>query len=712
MLERSAFVAASLLSIVIAADVARVGAQTPGGASPAASPTDKEPLRYEDAASVEAKAPAVPAPADTATKLEANVRDLPVSVSVVSGRLAAEQAGLVLTDALKNASGVNVATGFGIFDYWVVRGFDTLDTGMVLVDGAADPEAVFYPLYNVQQVEVLKGPGAFAWGGGALSGTTQVVRKNPVVARFADVTLGYGRYGTYDASVDANAASGSGKLAFRLNGTLQGTDGFRDGREGEIAAFNPGLAWRPDERTRVALSYEYLSSDQSPDSGLPFVDGALAGPERSTSYQSASDIADQTMQRFRIDAQRRLDDTFLLRDKLYYSKLDWTSNGSLIVGAVPFPPDFRTYVLRTQGLLDDSQRLFGNQLELVASFGTGSVRHELVTGLEINQLKDTYTQDAQLVQPLDLMEPVEFDLGIYPIPIPEAHQAGDSRSLVIAPYVIDRMTVSPSFEIVAGARFDSVDFEDDATATTRDESRVSPMGGVVWKPVSTVSVYASGGLGFAPPSIQVVGPRDPEESTQFEGGVKVSFFEGKGYASAAVYHLERENIAIPDSTGLTRQSGSQRSQGFELELSTEPKKGWNVRAHYAFNDAELTSFSEMVQTQQGIFVLDRSGNVPAFAPRHIGSLWATAPLAYGLSLGAGLRCVSDQYVSADNRNSIDTYAVADAALLYTRGRARVGVHFRNLTSTEYATRGFGSESAIPGRPFEVMGRVELGFGAR
>ena len=338
--------------------------------------------------------------------------------------------------------------------------------------------------------------------------------------------------------------------------------------------------------------------------------------------------------------------------------------------------------------------------------------HELVTGFEVSQLSDTYTQDAQLVQPLDLMQPVEFDLGIYPIPIPQAHQEGDSQSLVLAPYVIDRMIVSPKLELSLGARLDSVDFEDDATATSRDDSQLSPMGGIVWKPVPTLSVYASGGLGFAPPSIQVVGPRDPEESTQLEGGVKFAFLEGKGYASAAVYQLERENIAIPDSTGLTRQSGSQRSRGFELELSTEPKKGWSVRAHYAFNDAELTEFSELVQTEQGFFVLDRSGNVPAFAPRHIGSLWATAPLPYGLSLAAGLRCLSDQFVSADNRNKIDTYAVADAALFYTRGRARVGLHLRNLTSTEYATRGFGSDSAIPGRPFEVMGRVELGFGSR
>jgi TonB-dependent siderophore receptor len=696
-----------------AASLAQSATGTPPSAQQADSAADRKPLRYEDSASVEAKVPAAPRPADSATKLEANVRDLPVSVSVVSGRLAAEQAGLVLTDALKNASGVNVATGFGLFDYFTVRGFDSLENGLVLVDGAPDPEAVFFPLYNVQQVEVLKGPGAFAWGGGALAGTVQVVRKNPVAARFADVTLAYGRYGTYEAAADANVATRDGKLAFRLNALGQGTDGHRDGRDGSIWAVNPGLAWRPDERTRLAVSYEFLRSTQSPDSGLPFVDGSLAGLSRETSYQSASDFSDQDAQRLRLDAERRLSDNLVLRDKLYWSALDWQTDGTLLVGAFPFP-DGRTYVMRTQGLLDDRQRLLGNQLELVASFGTGGASHELVLGFEASRLADTYTQRAQLVQPLDLMNPVEADVSIYPIPLPQANQAGDSTSRVLAPYVIDRVRLSSSFELLAGARYDSVDFEDTLTGTDRSDGRLSPLGGLVWKPATDVSVYASGGLGFAPPSIQVVGPRDPEQSAQLEAGVKLSFLGGKGYASAAAYQLERENIAVPDTTGLTSQSGSQRSRGFEVELSAEPGDGFGVRATYAFTSAELTSFSEILPTGQGFVVLDRSGNVPAFAPSHIATVWGTARLGSGFSVGAGVRCLSRQYVAADNRNSIAPYGVLDAALYYThaRSRARLALHLRNITGTEYATRGFGSDSAIPGRPFEVLGRVELGFGRR
>ena len=319
----------------LAVSVGIAAAQTPAPGNPPPAPVaapgspqepapaEKKPLRYEDSASVEAKTPSVPPPADTATKLEVPVRDLPVSVSVVPSRLAAEQAALVLGDALKNASGVNVGTGFGLFDFFVVRGFDSLDTGLVLVDGAPDTEATFYPLYNVQQVEVLKGPGAFAWGGGALAGTVQVVRKQPVTPRFADLTLAYGRYGTYEAAADANTASADGTLAFRLNAVAQGTDGYRDGRDGSIAALNPTFAWRPDERTRLALSYEYLSNRQSPDSGLPFVNSASADVDRRTSYQSGSDFSEQDAQRARFDAERRLNDTFVLRDKLYWAALDW-----------------------------------------------------------------------------------------------------------------------------------------------------------------------------------------------------------------------------------------------------------------------------------------------------------------------------------------------------------------------------------------------------
>jgi iron complex outermembrane receptor protein len=226
-------------------------------------------------------------------------------------------------------------------------------------------------------------------------------------------------------------------------------------------------------------------------------------------------------------------------------------------------------------------------------------------------------------------------------------------------------------------------------------------------------MYASWGAATAPPSTQVVGPREPERSRQVEVGAKLALPGGKAFVTLAAYHLERDNIAIPDATGLPQQAGDQRSRGVELDLSVKPRPGWVTTATYAFTDAELTRYSELVPLLPPDFVVvDRSGNTAPFAPQHLLSLWTSKHFASGLGLALGLRCSSEQFVAEDNRYSIGTYARLDAMVSYDVGRARLRLNVRNLTGTQYETRGFGAASAIPARPFEAHARVELGFGGK
>jgi outer membrane receptor protein involved in Fe transport len=133
---------------------------------------------------------------------------------------------------------------------------------------------------------------------------------------------------------------------------------------------------------------------------------------------------------------------------------------------------------------------------------------------------------------------------------------------------------------------------------------------------------------------------------------------------------------------------------------------------YALTDSELTEFADVVQTPTGILVFDRSGNTPPFVPRHLLNVWVSKEFGNGFGVAAGLRALSKQYVGEDNRYTIDGYGLLDAALSYRTGRARFAVNFRNLTGTEYATRGFGGVSAVPARPFEVLGRIDLRIGSR
>jgi len=681
-------------------------------AAPAKDTVAAEPPRFREEVDVAVEAPGT-ATDTTVLKLPTPLQITPASVSLVPAAVLTEQNAVVLGDALKNAAGVNVAPGFGVFDFFTIRGFDSLSSGLVLTDGASEPEATFYPTYNLKRVEVVRGPAAFLYGANPLSGAVNLVRKQPTTGRYADVTLGYGRFQSFEGALDANVMSRDGHLAVRLNGLYQETDGYRDGRDGGFRACNPVVTWKPSDDTRLNLDVEYVRAAFSPDAGIPVLGDTLATVPRTQSYQSPLDQSTQDLYRYRLDFERKVSDRLTVRDKVYYTDLEWDSDGTLINGAFPSP--FGGFlVARSLVLLDDRQKLFGNQAEAAVAFSTGRVSHTLLGGFEVSRLNDRFTQDVAFLPLVDLQNPV--DTTTSPVfTIPQLGLKGDSRSLVFAPYVADRIVFSPKFQATVGGRFDVLDYEDPGSATSRDANKLSPLAGVVYSPTPSLSLYANGGSAFAPPSTQVFGPREPETSRQLEVGTKVSFLAGKARAGIAAYDLKRENMAIPDSSGLLRQIGDQRSRGVEVELSAELPSDLSAHLAYAWNDAELLRFAESIQVAldpPAFATLDRSGNTPAFAPRHILNLWASKRIAHGLSLGLGARYVSEQFIAEDNAFRIDGYFLLDAMASYTKGRVTATLNLKNITDREYETRGFGGYSAIPGYPFAAYGRVAVALGSR
>ncbi|MCB1058402.1 MAG: TonB-dependent receptor plug domain-containing protein, partial [Acidobacteria bacterium] len=169
----------------------------------------------EDEVFVEGRLPDIPTSNTVAAKLPLPLRETPASVTVIPTSLTEEQRGFILGDALENVSGVNVQTGNGVYDFFVIRGLDSVSSGLILTDGAPEPETTFYQLYNVDRVEVLKGPSAFLYGGSPLGGTVNLVRKQPEAERFTRAAGYGGSFGTFETTVDTNLASADGSLAFR-----------------------------------------------------------------------------------------------------------------------------------------------------------------------------------------------------------------------------------------------------------------------------------------------------------------------------------------------------------------------------------------------------------------------------------------------------------------------------------------------------------------
>ncbi len=664
-------------------------------------------IAIEEEVYVEESLPYLPTSNTIVTKLPVELEWTPAHVGVVTSHQIREQGARVLGDALENVSGLNVQTGNGVFDFFVMRGFDSLTSGLILTDGAPEPETTFYQLYNAERVEVFKGPAGFLYGSNPLAGVVNLVRKQPVPADFGVVGLAAGSHETLEGTLDVNRSSRDGELSFRLNGLWRESDGYRDNVGHEAAAVNPAFTWQPSEGTRLNVNVELVSSDYRPDAGLPVVGGEPAPVPRSRDYASPFDESRQDVARVQVDFEAALSDRLTLRNKTYFRGLDWETRGTLISGVFPNRAGGLA-VARSLLALDDRQRFVGNQFEALITAETGSVSHRLLAGVEIGRFADDFTLGVALLPAIDLLQPRET--AAEPLFfLPDQAAAGDSRSVVVAPYLVDQIEISDRLQATVGLRFDRIDFEDDVTGASRSESEASPLLGVVYRPAAGLSLYANAARSFSPPSPRVFGERRPEESRQLELGLRKEHLKGRLRTTFAVYQLERENIAIPDDNGFTQQAGDQRSRGFEVELAAELARGLRATFAYAYTDSELTRFTERVLVSffpPAFATIDRSGNRSAFAPEHVANLWVSKRIGGGFSVAGGARYLDEQFIAEDNSTAIDGFLLLDTALTYLMGDWRFTLNLRNLADEEYETRGFGSFSVIPGEPRSLLVGVE------
>ena len=651
----------------------------------------------------------VPTTSTIATRIPVPIRLTPASIGVVTAGLFRHQSGVVLGDALRNVSGVNIQTVFGVTDFFIIRGFDSLSSGLVLTDGASEPEATFYNLYNLDRVEVLKGPGTFLYGGNPLSGSVNLSRKQPIFSNAFQIGGSYGPYKTVRGTLDANRAHIDRGIAWRVNALRQVSDSYRDAKDSGSWAVNPAATWRPDDKTTVTANLEFVTSRHKSDSGLPIINGAVADVPRTRSYQSPFDVSDQDIFRARVDLHSRLSHRVTLRNKIYYTDFSWLSKGTLFSGVFPNARGSLD-ILRTLVLLDDRQAVLGNQLELLSTFRTGHLQHTLLTGLELTQWKDKFNLDVAALPNIDVFHPVETASQPFFV-LPGQSQGADSKSLVMAPYFVNRIVFFPRFQAFAGVRYDRIDYDDPVTSTSRNFNKLSPMAGMVFLLAEDFSIYANAGRAFAPPSSQVAGPRETEESHQVEAGAKKYALDNRLHASLAVYQLTKNNIGIPDATGVTKQDGDQRSRGVELEVMIHPAKNWHTFLSYALSNARLTRFAELIpvfsQTGVTFQLADRSGNRAAFSPRHIFNGWTAKGFDNGLELGLGARFVASQYIAEDNQFQIRDVLTLDASVSYVYRQLKFRINAKNFTNQEYETRGFGSASVIPAYPFGVYCAFEV-----
>jgi catecholate siderophore receptor len=656
-----------------------------------------------------------PTRSSTATRTDTPLKEIPASITVVPAEVIKDQAMQGLGDVLRYVPGVTVHQGEGNRDQVVIRGIST--TADFYVNGVRDDAQIFRDLYNLERVEVLKGPAGMIFGRGGAGGVVNRVTKRPIFGRIAEASVTVGSYDQARTTIDfGNKLNDS--TAFRLNAMAERADSFRDGVDLGRYAFNPTILFALSDRTALTLDYEHLHDDRTADRGIPSRSGAPFDTGRNTFFGNA----DQSDARSTVDALSAvLDHDFgggmqfrnTLRiaryDKLYqnvYAGSAVNAAGTLSLSA------YNNANLRTNVF---------NQSDLTTKFSTAGFQHTLLTGVEIGRQNSSNKRNtgffgAATSATVSAANPFAIATSFSQTGT-DANNAVQSD--VAAVYMQDQIALSPQWKVLAGVRYDrfKVDFDDRRTTSpavdlSRTDTAFSPRAGLIWTPTPGSSYYVSYSYAFLPSGEQLsLAPTTadlaPEKAKNYEVGARWDLMS-KLTLSAAVFRLDRDDVRVADplNPGFFVKTGQQRTEGIELGLQGEITRWWQIFGGYAHLDGRIIQPITNGTAATAASVVP-AGNKIGLVPDDMFSFWNKFALGAGWGAGLGVIRQSSSYTSFNNTVTLPGFTRVDGALYYTfaAGRTRLALNVENLFDKKYFPTVDGDNNISPGAP--INARVTL-----
>ncbi len=695
--------------------------------------------------------------------------DTPQTITVIKKEVLQEQGAVSLSDALRNTPGItflmgengNTATGDSIF----MRGFDT--QGSIFVDGIRDLGTVTRDTYNIEQVEVVKGPAGADIGRGSPTGYINLVTKLPLAEDFSagSVSVGSGVRGRATADLNRQLDLGVEGSAVRLNamyqdGGVPGRDGVRKGGWG-IA---PSLALGLGTRTRTFLYYQHADQDNRPDGGIPtiglqgFYSPTLAsagldprGPRKvdsSNYYGSLDDFenVEGDMVTARIEHDLRPGTT--LRNTSRYGVLkqryDLTSTNILSTASAtaqaglilvnPADPNSWTVQRNRQGK-DQRNEILTNQTNLTTEFATGEVRHALSTGLEFiyeQQTNDTFTAAQSRA---NLYNPSTSDT--FP-PLVRNGEKTKGDTTTAAVYAFDTIKFGERWIFNGGVRVDHYRTETTVTNPTTAASNLSKSDnawtwkvGALYKPAPNGSVYLAYATQEKPPgsdnfalnagvpnattgAVNINTPNlDPQKATNIELGTKWDVLDARMALTGAIFHtVVKNDLAQRDAvTGEVTQYGEKKVQGVEIGAVGQVTPAWQLSAGLVYLDTEVEQGQDTATNQQ-------TGATINWSPKWMFTAWTTYRLPVGVTLGGGARYVDTQArqinnapVSTTSMTEVPSYVVFDAMAAYdVTKNVQIQLNVYNLFDKFYlASLNNGGSRYTLGTPRSALLSANLKF---
>ncbi len=660
-----------------------------------------------------------------ALKSPTPIIDVPQSLSIITAEQITNQGFDSVGDLINYLPGVTNTQGEGHRDAVVFRGVRS--TADFFVDGVRDDVQYYRGLYNVEQVEVLRGANALLFGRGGTGGLVNRVKKKAVIGdQFTGVKAAADTFGAYNVEIDANFDIDE-KAGFRINAMVESLNNHRDFYEGDRFAINPTARIEFSPASLVDLSYEYINNERFVDRGIPVNDLEGGNGKPIEAFKdivfgdSGLNIADVQAHILRATLTQEFSDNLKGVFNASYSDFDKLYQNFYAQDLI----DLST--VRLDGYVDTTERkrvnLSGN---LIGGFATGSIGHTVVTGLEytdtsndndrLNPVFSTSDSDREeftISRPLTLSGGSGITNTGTPTNLAFSRVNDDTQAdlQVLSAFIQDEIALSDNFDVVIGARFDSFDFKvDDLNAgvtRARKDEKVSPRLGLIYKPMENISIYGSYSESFLPRSggqfasvTDETQALEPDEFESLEAGLKWDFMPGLSF-TAAYFQNEQTIDAAVDGAPEDLERRGLEIDGFELQLEGQINDKLYVRAGYANLSGET----------------DNGNEKPRELPETTASVWANYQLTdkFGLGLGATYQdeaLITDLDIGADagRHPTLPSFTRIDAAAYYDmREDLRVQVNIENLTDETYFPTSHSTHQATVGAPLHARFTVSGTF---
>lgn len=683
------------------------------------------------------------------------LRDIPQTVTVIPKTVIQERGAFSLRDVLRNTPGVSMQAGEGVSgagtgDNLNIRGFNSRSD--FFIDNMRDLGGYSRDPFNLEQVEIAKGPASTITGRGTTGGSINLVTKMASLDPYNLSQFTYGSDNLYRGTIDVNEPLGE-HAALRLNGLyhhndVPGRDNVTNERYGIAASLGLGLG----TDTRVTLNYQRFEENNVPDFGIPWVptNGTFIAPATGlnglgnqiapVSYDNFYGRRNYDFQKNQVDIvtlilEHDFSKNFRVRNTTRYYRVH--ADGRVTaprfrdIGVNP-GNQYDFTLVREEQRRRTTNEYFANQTLAMADFDTGPLKHSLVAGLEFyyeRQLTATRAGntnvtnlfDPDVTNPLPPVPPNPSPsrdntvFGVSPTDVPGS---AESHLDTISIFLFDTVKFGRHWEVSGGVRYDHMDAEQrghyytgvndvfggsEQVVSNRDDL-FSFKGAVVFKPVDHGSIYfgygmsynptidggVPGGLGLTAQGNPTIQGLNPEKSNSYEIGTKWDLFKERLSLTAALFRTEKTNARTTAAglTSLTSLTGEQVVEGVELGLAGQITKNWQVFAGYSHLASEVKASAVPAEVGQSL----------ANTPEHSFNLWTTYNVTPKFQVGYGAQYVSTVIGNPANATRVvPDYWVMDAMLSYQfTPNFGLRVNLYNMADKRYIETSSGTGHVIPG----------------